>query len=57
MGKGSGAQGGGKGYLQNAAKIAVLGMGLPIVENLGGLHASIFSLFRGPRLNSGKENS
>ena len=34
----------------------VLRMGLPIVEILSGLQESIFSLFRGPQLNSRKKN-
>ena len=34
----------------------VLRMGLPIVESLSGLQESIFSLFRGPQLNSRKKS-
>ena len=32
--------------------LKVLRIGLPIVESLSGLQESIFSLFRGPQLNS-----
>ena len=35
-------------------KMKVLRMGLPIVENLGGLQQSTFSLFRSPQLKFGK---
>ena len=37
---------------KNNERITVLRMGLPIVESLSGLQESIFSLFRGPQLNS-----
>ena len=33
----------------------VLGMGLPIVENLSGLQESIFNLSRGPQLHFGEK--
>ena len=36
-------------------KIKFLRMSLPIVESLSGLQESIFSLFRGPQLNSCKK--
>ena len=36
-------------------KMTVLRMGLPTVESLSGLQESIFSLFRGPQLNSHKK--
>ena len=36
-------------------KVKVLRMGLPIVESLSGPQESIFSLFRGPQLNSRKK--
>ena len=36
--------------------LPILRMGLPIVESLSGLQESIFSLFRGPQLNSRKKS-
>ena len=41
---------------KNDEKVKVLRMGLPIVESLSGLQESIFSLFRGPQLNSRKKS-
>ena len=37
---------------KNDEKVKVLRMEFSIVENLSGLQESIFSLFRGPQLNS-----
>ena len=37
-------------------QVQVLRMSLPIVENLSGPQESIFSLFRGPQLNSRKKH-
>ena len=43
-------------YVVKKVKILkVLRMGLPIVENLSGLHESIFSLSRRPQLHFGKQ--
>ena len=39
---------------KNDEKVKVLGMGLPIVENLNGLQESIFNLFRGRHLNESR---
>ena len=41
--------------VKNDEKIKVLRMSLPIVESLSGLQESIFSLFRGSQLHSGKK--
>ena len=41
---------------QNDQKIKVLGMRFSIVENLSGPQGSILNLFRGPYLNSRKQN-
>ena len=46
----------GKGDPKKDEKINVLRMGLPIVKNLSGLQASIFSLLGGPKLNPREKN-
>ena len=40
---------------KNDEKVKVLRMEFSIVENLSGLQESVFSLFRGPQLNSRKK--
>ena len=45
----------GRFWSETDEKMQVLRMSLPIVESLSGLQESIFSLFRGPQLNSRKK--
>ena len=47
----------GRFWSKTAEKVKVLRMSLPIVESLGGLQESIFSLFRGLQLNSRKKST